>query len=141
MIPLSSSCLLLILNQCLKCRFPVNTIAIPAASQARILSSSRTDPPGCIIAVTPAAAARRTQSSKGKKASLPITLPAALSFAYSSAMRAAVTRPVCPGPTPVVAPDFASAIPLLLTCFTTRHTNLKSSSSCFIVESFIRNKF
>jgi thioredoxin 1 len=32
--------------QCLKCRTPVNTMAMPASSAALITSSSRTEPPG-----------------------------------------------------------------------------------------------
>ena len=33
-------------HQCLKCRIPVNTIAIPCSLAAAITSSSRMDPPG-----------------------------------------------------------------------------------------------
>ena len=36
--------------QCLKCRRPVNTIAIPCSSAAAITSASRIEPPGCTTA-------------------------------------------------------------------------------------------
>ena len=50
-------------------------MAMPASLQALMLSSSRMDPPGWIIAVMPASLAACTQSAKGKNASDPITLP------------------------------------------------------------------
>lgn len=62
-------------NQCLKWRSPVNTMAIPFSSAFRIESSSRTEPPGCTMAVTPYSAASVTQSSKGKKPSEASTSP------------------------------------------------------------------
>jgi len=37
----------------LKCLNPVNTIVMPCSSAAAIVSSSRIEPPGWMIAVTP----------------------------------------------------------------------------------------
>lgn len=55
--------------QCLKCLMPVKTIAILFSSAALMHSSSRMEPPGCMIAVMPALAARSIESRNGKKAS------------------------------------------------------------------------
>ena len=52
-------------------------MAMPFSSALRIESSSRTEPPGCTMAVTPYSAARLTQSSKGKKPSDASTSPSA----------------------------------------------------------------
>src|SRR5690606_13319067 len=62
-------------DQCLKCRIPVNTIAMPCSSAAAITSSSRTEPPGWITAVAPASTAARRPSANGKKASDATTEP------------------------------------------------------------------
>ena len=56
---------------------PVNTMAIPALSAAAITSLSRTEPPGWITAVAPAAMAASSPSAKGKKASEATTEPLA----------------------------------------------------------------
>ena len=64
------------LNQCLKCRRPVNTMASPCSSAASITSASRTDPPGCTTAVAPAAATASRPSRNGKNASEAATVPA-----------------------------------------------------------------
>ena len=48
---------------------------MPCSSQARRVSSSRFEPPGWMIAVTPAAAAASGPSRKGKKASEASTAP------------------------------------------------------------------
>ena len=61
--------------QCLKCRRPVNTIAIPCSSAAAITSASRTEPPGCTTAVAPAAATASRPSRNGKNASDAATDP------------------------------------------------------------------
>ena len=50
-------------------------LAEPFSSALRIESSSRTEPPGCTMAVTPYPAASATQSSKGKKPSDASTIP------------------------------------------------------------------
>src|SRR5687767_5651548 len=63
------------LGQCLNCRCPVNTIAIPCSSAAAITSASRTEPPGWTMAVMPASAACSTPSRNGKNASEPSTAP------------------------------------------------------------------
>ena len=55
-------------------------------------SSSRTEPPGWMTAVTPAAATTSSESGKGMKASLAHTAPAASSPACATAMRAEFTR-------------------------------------------------
>ena len=47
----------------------MKTIATLAASQASITAASRCDPPGWMIAVTPASTASWGPSAKGKKAS------------------------------------------------------------------------
>src|SRR3989442_4779304 len=54
---------------------PVRSIATPRDSAAAIDSSSRTEPPGCAIAVIPAFAAISTESGKGKNASEQSTAP------------------------------------------------------------------
>ena len=58
-----------------KWRIPVKTMARPASSAAAITSSSRIEPPGWMTAVAPAAAAARSPSAKGKKASEATTEP------------------------------------------------------------------
>jgi hypothetical protein len=63
-------------TQCLKWRTPVATIAAPAASTAATTSSSRTEPPGWMIALTPASSASCGPSAKGKYASEASTEPA-----------------------------------------------------------------
>ena len=55
---------------------PVKTIARFSRSAAAMTSSSRTDPPGWMIAVAPFRAASSTPSGNGKKASEPTTVPA-----------------------------------------------------------------
>ena len=62
--------------QCRKCRFPVKTMAMPAASATAVTSRSRTDPPGWMIAVIPAAIASSGPSANGKYASDASTAPA-----------------------------------------------------------------
>ena len=56
-------------TQCLKCRSPVNTMAMPRSFAAAMTSSSRTEPPGWMTARMPASARRSRPSRKGKKAS------------------------------------------------------------------------
>ena len=53
-------------RQCLKCRRCVNTMQIPAASAASTTSWSRIDPPGWMIAVTPASMPSCGPSGNGK---------------------------------------------------------------------------
>ena len=52
-------------RQCRKCRSPVKTIARPSSSARAMISSSRTEPPGCTTTATPAAAAASTPSANG----------------------------------------------------------------------------
>src|SRR5207302_9101943 len=82
--------------QCLKCRVPVNTMAMPWSLAALITSSSRTEPPGWITAVAPASTATSNPSANGKNASDATTEPlvsgsaAPFSCAASCALRAAM---------------------------------------------------
>ena len=62
-------------GQCLKWRFPVKTMAIPAASAAAMTSSSRMEPPGWIQAEAPASMADWRPSAKGNMASDATTEP------------------------------------------------------------------
>ena len=74
---------------------------IPNWLQQSIDSWSRTEPPGCTIAVMPASWASFTQSSKGKKASEANTAPCRSNpkeWAFSMAWRKASTLEVCPMP-------------------------------------------
>ena len=68
-----------------KCRAPVRYIVTPAASAAAITSSSRTDPPGCATAETPASSRTCSPSANGKNASDAATDPAARSPARATA--------------------------------------------------------
>ena len=70
----------------------MNTIAAPYWSAIATASSSRTEPPGWMNAVTPAWQATSTPSGKGKKASEARTAPLARSPARSTAMRTESTR-------------------------------------------------
>ncbi len=92
-------------GECLKCRMPVNTIAMPCSSAAAMTSSSRFEPPGWITALMPNSAATSNPSRKGKNASDAITAPATCSFssaAFNAATRLEYTRLICPAPTPMV---------------------------------------
>jgi hypothetical protein len=53
-------------SQCLKWRSPVKIMATAPRSAASMTSRSRIDPPGWMIAVTPASIARSTPSGNGK---------------------------------------------------------------------------
>ena len=55
--------------QCRKSRRPVKIMARPCSSAAWMTSLSRTEPPGWMMARTPASAAASTPSRKGKKGS------------------------------------------------------------------------
>ena len=70
-----------------KCRVPVRYIVTPAASAAATTSSSRTEPPGCTTARTPASSRICGPSANGKKASDAATDPAARSPARATASR------------------------------------------------------
>ncbi len=63
------------LGQWAKWRVPVKYIVTPAAFAASMVSSSRTEPPGCTIAVTPASIRICGPSSNGKNASEAATRP------------------------------------------------------------------
>src|SRR6266508_2710299 len=71
------------LGQCRKCRRPVTTTAMPRASAAASTSSSRTDPPGWITAVTPAWAATSRASGNGKNASVAPSLANTMAFDFT----------------------------------------------------------
>ena len=61
--------------QCLKWRLPVTTIVAPAARTASSTSGSRREPPGWMMARTPASSASFGPSAKGKNASEARTAP------------------------------------------------------------------
>ena len=63
--------------QCRKWRRPVKTIAVPASFAAAMTSSSRTEPPGWMAALTPAPKATFGPSSNGKNASEARAAPSA----------------------------------------------------------------
>ena len=91
---------------------PVMTDRRPAASTAATASASRTEPPGCTKAETPAARHASTASGNGKNASeaharLPDRLRSQeMDRALSTAWRAASTRLVWPEPSPTSIPPF-----------------------------------
>src|SRR5690606_17164375 len=116
--------------QCAKWRVPVKYIGTPASSQARTVSSSRTEPPGCTIARTPASNSTFGPSANGKKASEAATDPLTRSPARETANRAESTRFTWPIPTPTVAPSLASRIALDLTARHARHANTRSARVC-----------
>ena len=117
---------------------------------ASITSSSLIDPPGWIIAVTPASAAAISPSAKGKNASEATTDPTARGFskscifAASSDFRAAILDEsslfICPAPIPTVEPSFAYTIAFDLTCLVTLKANKRSaiswSDGCLLVTTF-----
>ena len=57
---------LLLRHQCLKCRRPVNSIAMWFLFAVSIIIASRREPPGWMMAVTPARAATSIPSGNGK---------------------------------------------------------------------------
>ena len=111
---------------------PVKIMAMPCSLAAVMTSSSRTEPPGWMMARTPAAAAASTPSRKGKKASLASTLPwvSRPSFwAFRTAICEAKTRLVCPAPMPMVARFLASTMALDLTVLAIFQAKSRSCSS------------
>ena len=96
---------------------PVNIIEIFLSSAAAITSRSLMDPPGWIIAVTPALTAEIKPSGKGKNASLATTLPIVNGWSKLAISAAAIALFVaifvesilliCPAPIPVVWRFFA----------------------------------
>jgi hypothetical protein len=80
----------------------------------------------------PKSAARRTTSSKGKKASEASTAPRAFSLAVFRACLAAAKRLVCPTPIPRVFPPLATTMALERTCFTTFQANQRSCHSASV---------
>ena len=87
------------------------------------------EPPGWMIAVTPASAAAINPSAKGKKASEATTDPIARRFfspavmdassAFQLSIREELTRLICPAPIPTVTPFLAYTIAFDLTCLHT----------------------
>ena len=65
---------------------PVNTIAMPCSSAAAITSSSRTLPPGWMIAARPRPRRRRRRRGTGRKRPRPTTEPASASPALAALM-------------------------------------------------------
>jgi hypothetical protein len=80
----------------------------------------------------PKVPAKRTTSSKGKKASEAKTAPRASSPAASRACRAAARRLVCPTPIPRVFPPLATTMALERACFTTFQANQRSRHSASV---------
>ena len=103
-------------------------IVTPAASAAATTSGSRTEPPGCTIALTPAASSTSAPSAKGKNASEAATDPAARSPARVTARWHESTRFTWPIPMPTEAPPEASRIAFDFTERTARQANARSAS-------------
>ena len=88
---------------------------MPCSSQAAMVSSSRFEPPGWMMAVTPGgggdvgAVAEREEGVGGEHG------PAARSPAFSTAIRTESSRLIWPAPTPTSWPSFASTIAFDLT--------------------------
>ena len=82
---------------------PVKTIASPARSAAAITASSRTEPPGWMAAVTPAAIAVSKPSGNGEEGIAGEYRAGGPSPALSTAMRTLSSRLGWPLPTPVKA--------------------------------------
>src|SRR5712692_2905088 len=118
-----------LVHQWRKCRRAVITIAAPACSTAASTSSSLTEPPGWMIAVTPSSSARFGPSGNGKNASEASTAPCRSwpsSRAFPTAIRTASTRDIWPAPIPIVCRSFASTIAFELTCLQTRQAKSRS---------------
>src|SRR5207248_1703148 len=81
---------------------PVKSIAIRWRFAVSIIIWSRIEPPGWMIAVTPARAATSMPSGNGKYASEPMTASRAFSPALRTATSTATTRDSCPGPIPTL---------------------------------------
>src|SRR5205809_294231 len=99
------------------------------SNRASLLIASRSEPPGWMIAVTPARAATSMPSGNGKYASEAMTASRAFSPALRTAVSTATTRDIWPGPTPTVASPLARTIAFEVTCFTQRHAKSRSVSS------------
>ena len=110
-------------------RRPVNTIARWWRSATSIAISSRIEPPGWMIAVTPALAAIWMPSGNGKYASEAITASLARSPARRSAMSTDDVAARLAAPIPTVAPFRARTIAFERTFRTPRHANSRSVSS------------
>jgi hypothetical protein len=115
----------------------VNTIAIPCSSAAAITSASRTDPPGWMAAVAPAAAAASRPSRKGKNASDATTVPFVGRWAFITAILAESTRLICPAPTPTVRSLRTYTMALDLTCLQTFQPNSRASISSEVGGRFV----
>ena len=102
---------------------------MPFSSAFLTESSSRTEPPGCTIAVTPYSAASVTQSSKGKKPSEASTSPS-VTPAACACLRAISAEPIrfiWPAPTPSVRPSFTTTMAFDFTCLTICQPKFMSS--------------
>ena len=109
-----------------KWRRPVRIMAMPCSLQAATVSSSRREPPGWMIAVTPAAAATSGPSRNGKNASEASTAPRLRSPAFSTAIRTESSRLIWPAPTPRSWPSLATTIAFDLTIAQTRQAKARS---------------
>ena len=110
----------------------MKTMAMPYLLAMSMDSWSRTDPPGCTIALMPCLPAYSTQSLNGKKASLAITARSSrASAAWSMAIFSESIRFGWPAPTPRVRSLLATTIALDLVCLTAFQAKRRvSSCSC-----------
>src|SRR4029079_10689820 len=115
--------------QCAKWRVPVRYIGTPAAAAASTTRLSRTDPPGCTTARTPASSRTSSPSGTGKNAPEAATDPRARSPARATARRAESTRFTWPIPIPTAAPPEASRIALDFTARQARQAKARSAST------------
>ena len=103
----------------MKCRIPVKTITRPSSFADLITFLSFIEPPGWIMASTPASANSSMPSGKGKKASEAATEFVIFSGANCSAFWEAILQLSnllgCPVPIPIVDLPFTKTIALDLT--------------------------
>ena len=108
---------------------PVKSITRPALFAALITFLSFIEPPGWIIASTPASASSSTPSGKGKKASDAATEFAIYSGANCNAFLDAILQLSnllgCPSPIPIVDLFFAKTIALDFTNLQIPNANFK----------------
>ena len=91
--------------------------------------ASRFEPPGWISAVTPASSASCGPSANGKNPSEASEAPTSewpCSVAFSTAIRTASTRLICPAPMPIVCRSLAITIAFEVTCLQTRQAKSRS---------------
>ncbi len=95
-------------------------------------SASLIDPPGWMIALTPAAAACSIESAFGKNASLASVDPFARSPALSAAIFTETTLDIWPAPTPTVLVPWQRTMAFDFTCLATTQPKRSDSISSFV---------